>query len=59
MLKNIFKSWKTSSVGLVGSIPQLMTAFQTGDKGALITGIATLLMGLLAKDHDVTHSSPK
>ena len=37
-------------MGLLVSIPQIIIAFQTGDFKTAITGISTIILGLLAAD---------
>lgn len=56
----VFKNWKTTLAGVLGFIIQAAPAlphighFGSTDFTSLTGGIATLLVGLLAKDHDVT-----
>ena len=50
----VLKNWKTSATGIIGAVPQIVTGVQTKNWGLLISGIATVLMGLFAKDGDVT-----
>jgi hypothetical protein len=50
----IFKNWKTSTTGIIGAIPQIATGIQTKNWSLVISGVATILMGLCAKDGDVT-----
>lgn len=56
-------SWKTTLAGLIAGLPiainALVQAYNagtfTGEKGAqLAAGIGLVLIGLVAKDHDVT-----
>lgn len=57
MLDNLVKSWKTSLVGLLGSI---LISWQGGMSWrAIVSSLPTLILGLLAKDGDVSHSKPK
>ena len=56
MKKLIVGSWKTTTLGLVAGVPQLIQAIESGNKTTIITAIATILLGALAKDGDVTHS---
>jgi len=60
-MKNILKSWKTSLLGSVAGGQQVMQVFAdgvvTGDEiGTLVTGVCLILIGLFAKDADVTHT---
>lgn len=48
------KNWKTTLIGFVAGLPQIVTCVLAGDyKGALL-GAGVLLIGLLAKDAGVT-----
>ena len=58
MKELLLKNWKTTLVGLFGAVPQLYQYYETGGKSMLITGIATILLGLLAKDYDKSHTQP-
>jgi len=49
-----WKNWKTSILGIIGAAPQIITSIDTHNNTTLITGICTLLMGLFAKDYDVS-----
>ena len=54
MLDNIFKSWKTSLIGVLGAC---LTMIQNGQSWkSVLSALPMLLLGLLAKDGDVTHS---
>ncbi|HIJ95796.1 MAG TPA: hypothetical protein HPP94_08695 [Desulfuromonadales bacterium] len=48
------KNWKTSLAGALGGLPQIITGIVNNDWAAAGSGITLLLVGLLAKDHDVT-----
>ena len=48
------KNWKTSVVGAAAALPQVIEGATTKNWSMLITGIATLLLGLFAKDSNVT-----
>lgn len=54
MIANILKNWKTSLLGSIGGITLLLKGLATSDTTLVITGISTMLMGLLAKDGNVT-----
>lgn len=47
-------NWKTSAVGVIGAIPQIVEGIQTKNWAQVATGICTLLLGLFAKDQNVT-----
>lgn len=53
-MKNIFKSIKTTLFGTFAGIPQIVEGVQTHNWSHILTGLGTLLLGLFAKDHDVT-----
>ena len=54
MLDNLLKSWKTSLVGVVSAAINL---WQSGASWkTVLTSLPMLLLGLLAKDGDVSHS---
>lgn len=55
-MKHVFRNWKTSLLGICAALPQIITAYSKGDTTGLITGIATLLLGLLAKDANKSHT---
>jgi len=53
-MKNIFKSWKTSSTGLVAGGTLIFDGISTKDWAKVVEGAALILMGILAKDSGVT-----
>lgn len=48
------KNWKTTLAGALGGLPQIITGIINKDWAAVGSGIALLIVGLWAKDHDVT-----
>lgn len=46
------KNWKTTLAGLLAGLPQLVTGIMTGNPVTIATAIATIGIGILAKDHD-------
>jgi hypothetical protein len=52
LLQNAWVSWKTSSAGILASLPQLELAYKAHDWRALLCGVATIVLGLLARDGD-------
>ena len=54
-MNTIFKSWFTSLFGTVAGIPQIIEGLSSKpiNWSLVITGIATLLLGLTAKDGNV------
>ena len=48
------KNWKTTVMGSVAGLPQIITGIISKDWGSVITGVATILMGIFAKDSNVT-----
>jgi hypothetical protein len=53
-MKHIFKNIKTSFVGSIAGLGFMIDAIQKGDWVMAVSGLATMVLGLLAKDHD-TH----
>lgn len=53
-MKNIFKNIKTTLFGSVAGLPLIIDGIQTKNASLIISGIATLVLGLMSKDHD-TH----
>jgi len=54
MLDNLLKSWKTSMIGVVATVLNMVqngTSWKT-----VLSSLPMLLLGLLAKDGDVSHS---
>lgn len=47
-------NWRTSAIGVIGAIPQIVEGITSKNWAMLATGICTLLMGLCAKDSNVT-----
>lgn len=50
MFKRIIKNFKTSILGSIAGVPQIISGLSTKNYVEVFTGIATLLMGLAAKD---------
>jgi hypothetical protein len=50
----MFKSWKTTLAGLITGLPILITGLITQDWHTMMTGLAPIIIGALAKDHNVT-----
>lgn len=50
MLKTIWTNLKTTIFGAVAGVPQIVQGVESKNYALLITGIATLLLGLVAKD---------
>jgi hypothetical protein len=55
MWKQILKNWFTSLFGTVAGIPQIVEGLTSTPKNwsLVITGLATLMLGLAAKDSNV------
>ena len=53
-MKNIIKNIKTSLFGSVAGLPLVVDGIAKKDYSLVVSGIATLVLGLMAKDHD-TH----
>jgi hypothetical protein len=53
-MKNIFKNIKTTLFGTIAGLPTIIEGVQTHNIGHILAGIATLLLGLFAKDHNTT-----
>ncbi len=47
------KSLLTTAAGIFAGIPQILQGIANKDHAALITGISTILLGLLAKDANI------
>lgn len=50
-------NWKTTLLGILAGAAQIVPAFGHFGKASIpqvITGVSTFLLGLFAKDHDVT-----
>jgi uncharacterized membrane protein len=60
-IKGWFTSWFTSLFGTVAGVPQIIEGFTSVPKNwpLVITGVGTLLLGLFAKDGNVTGGSVK
>lgn len=52
MFESIFGSWKTSAVGAVAGVPQIVEGALTGNYLMLATGVFTVIFGLVVKDGD-------
>lgn len=55
----MFKNWKTSLVGCGTGIPAIIEGITTHNWMLVLTGIGTLLLGLSAKDSNVTGGTVK
>ena len=53
-MRHIFKNIKTSLFGSVAGLPLVVEGISKKDYALVISGVATLVLGLMAKDHD-TH----
>lgn len=56
MFKSIFTSWWTSAAGTIAGLPQIIEGLSSKPVNwtLVITGVATFLFGLAAKDGNVT-----
>jgi hypothetical protein len=52
-MKRILKNIKTSVFGAIAGLPQIIDGIASKDIAKIITGAATLAIGLFAKDNDV------
>lgn len=48
------KNWRTTVTGIAAAAPQIAEGVATKNWSLLVSGIATLLMGIFAKDSNVT-----
>lgn len=53
-MRNILKNIKTSLFGSIAGLPFIIDGISKKDPTLVISGLATLVLGLMAKDHD-TH----
>lgn len=53
-MKHILKNIKTTLVGSIAGLGLIIDAVQQKDWAMAISGVATVILGLFAKDHD-TH----
>lgn len=53
-MKNIFRNLKTTLFGSVAGIPTIIEGVEQKNILHILAGIGALLLGLFAKDHDVT-----
>lgn len=53
-MKHIFKNIKTSFFGSIAGLPMVIDGLAKKDIAMVVSGVATLVLGLMAKDHD-TH----
>jgi len=59
----MFKNWKTTLLGIIGGVPQLLAGSGFGVVGGhfdwhtFLSGLAVVGLGLVAKDHNVTGGS--
>lgn len=60
-LKQVLINWLTSIAGTVAGVPQIIEGWTSQPKnwGKIITGIATVIIGLSAKDSNVTGGTVK
>jgi hypothetical protein len=61
MLRSIFTNWLTSILGTVAGVPQIIAGITSKPINwqLVITGIGTFVMGLAAKDANVTGGTVK
>jgi len=52
-MKRILKNIKTSFVGSIAGLSLIFDAIATKDWSLAVSGVATMLLGLFAKDSDV------
>lgn len=55
-MNNFSNNWKTTATGIVAGLPQVVNGVQSENWTSVITGICTILLGIFAKDHNVTGS---
>ena len=53
-MKNIFRNLKTTLFGSVAGIPTIIEGVEQKNILHILAGLGALLLGLFAKDHDVT-----
>lgn len=53
-MRHILKNIKTSFFGSIAGLPLVIDGLAKKDPAMIISGVATLVLGLMAKDHD-TH----
>ena len=53
-MRHILKNIKTSFFGSIAGLPLVVDGIANKDVAMVISGVATLILGLMAKDHD-TH----
>ena len=54
MFANILRNWFTSVLGGIVGIPEIIAGIQAGDVVMILKGLAMFLMGLAAKDSNVS-----
>jgi len=54
MFESIFGSWKTSAIGSVAGLPQILEGALTGNYLMLANGIFLVIFGLVSKDGNVS-----
>lgn len=56
MFKSILKNWFTSLFGTIAGVPQIVEGLTSTPKNwtLVITGLSTLILGLVAKDANET-----
>jgi hypothetical protein len=55
-MRNIFKNIKTTLFGTIAGLPTIIEGVQTHNISHILVGIATLLLGLFAKDVTTSES---
>ena len=53
-MRHILKNIKTSFFGSIAGLPLVADGLARKDAAMIVSGVATLILGLMAKDHD-TH----
>ena len=53
-MRHILKNIKTSFFGSIAGLPLVVDGIANKDAAMIVSGVATLILGLMAKDHD-TH----
>lgn len=51
-MKKLFYNFKTTIFGSVAGLPIIVEGIQTHDVIKIISGVAVLFLGLVAKDHN-------
>lgn len=53
-MRNIFRNIKTTLFGTIAGLPTIVEGVQTHSISHILAGLGALLLGLFAKDHDVS-----